>query len=324
MKAAVVIQQGELPTYVENFEKPENDLSNGTLVKMQAVSIKNLDKMQASGTHYSAGHGERKPKVVGSDGVGTLENGDLVYGFGLNGTMAEFAYLKKDALVPVPKGLDVIRAAAIPNAAMGAVMALKIRAQIKSGDTVLINGATGVTGKMAVQMAKYYGAKTIIATGRNLTSLKMVEEFGADIIIPLTEDKNDLEERLAEVFTSHQIDIVIDYLWGNSAESILKFMTGKGTYTYPKVFVNVGAMSGDDITLPSALLRSTDLKIMGSGLGSWNDLEQQQFFTTLLPEVYALAVAGKIKIETLEMELKDIHTAWQLKPELGERIVIRL
>ncbi len=163
MKAAVLHKLGEAPKY-EDFASPVTNNENQILITVKAASVKNLDKLRASGLHY-ASH-TNLPEVVGVDGVGLLEDGTRVYATGLTGMIAEEALIDKNKYTVLPPSIDDITAAALPNAVMGAALALKYRAEMKAGDTVLINGATGVTGKVAIQVARHYGAKRIIVTGK--------------------------------------------------------------------------------------------------------------------------------------------------------------
>src|ERR1700677_2757722 len=125
-----------------------------------------------------------------------------------------------------------------------------------AGETVLINGATGATGRLAVQIAKHLGAKKVIATARNAEALKSVAALGADVTIPLVDDETALEERFKEQF-AQGVDVVIDYLWGRSAERLLIAGAKAGKDAMPIRFVQIGSISGPDIALPSAVLRSS-------------------------------------------------------------------
>lgn len=162
MKAAVVFQKGELPQYTSNFEEPVLQSDNELIVSVTASAIKNLDKLRTSGHHYSVKDAD-KPFVVGSDGVGYLDNGQRVYAIGLSGMMAEKAVVNKDEMLAIPDGISDALAAALPNAVMGSSLALLCRAKLQQGEAVLINGATGVTGKLAIQLAKHYGARKVVA-----------------------------------------------------------------------------------------------------------------------------------------------------------------
>ena len=322
MKAAVIFQKGEKPKYVEDFAEPEALHENEALIAVNASAVKNLDKMRASGKHYSTQNEEWSAKIVGGDGVGTLADGTRVYAIGISGMVAEKAIVEKDIMVKLPEGIDDATAAALPNAVMGSALALRFRAGLQKGETVLVNGATGVTGKMAVQIAKYYGAKKVIATGRNEQTLKELLLLGADEIISLGQDDERFVSRIRYAHKQNPIDVVVDYLWGHSAELILHSLKGDGGNSHRTRFVTVGGMTGDTITLSSSILRSADIQLSGSGLGSWSRAEVKQLITEILPEMLQLAAEGKLKIDTINMPLKEIEKAWEMNIEGGKRLVV--
>ncbi|MFT4203668.1 MAG: zinc-binding alcohol dehydrogenase family protein [Chitinophagaceae bacterium] len=322
MKAAVVFQKGELPKYVEDFAEPIAQNDNELLVSIKASAVKNLDKTRASGRHYSTQDETWTAKVPGGDGVGLLADGTRVYGIGVSGMLAEKAIVEKDRTVKLPEGIDDATAAALPNAVMGSALALRFRAVLQNGETVLLNGATGVTGKIAVQIAKYYGAKKVIATGRNDISLQELLSLGADEIISLNQEDESFVAQIKNRHGENPIDVVIDYLWGHSAELVLSALQGNGGFSHRTRFVTVGAMAGDTITLSSSILRSTDIHILGSGLGSWTGSEVQLFITEILPEMFQISVDGKLSIETINVALKDIEHVWGMDIHGGKRLVV--
>jgi NADPH:quinone reductase-like Zn-dependent oxidoreductase len=322
MKAAVVFQKGELPKYVEDLPEPKAQNENELLISVKASAVKNLDKMRASGKHYSTENEKWTPKVVGSDGVGVLADGTRVYGVATSGMIAETASIQKNMMVKLPAGIDDATAAALPNAVMGSALALRFRAGLLKGETVLINGATGVTGKISVQIAKYYGAKKVIATGRNDQSLQELIGLGADEIISLRQDDDRLVSQIKSTHRQTPVDIVIDYLWGHSAELILSSLKGDTTISHRTRFVTVGGMAGDNITLSSSILRSTDIHISGSGLGTWTRGEVGALIAEILPEMFQLAADGKLKIDTVSVALENIEKVWNMNIEGGKRLVI--
>ncbi|MDR3024048.1 zinc-binding alcohol dehydrogenase family protein [Chryseobacterium sp.] len=323
MKGAVVFEKGSIPQYAD-FPEPETIQENEILVSVKAASIKNLDKARAGGSHYSTENETHQPKIIGSDGVGYLENGNKVYFFSKKGTVAEKAVADKKMMVPIPEELDFSIAAALPNAVMGSAMALRFRAGLQPGNTVLINGATGITGRIAVQIAKLYGARKIIVTGRNEESLQALRELGADEVVSLKQEDYDFKQKIKEIHQQTPIDVVLDYIWGHSVEMILSAFKGDGTFSHKTKLVTIGGMSGDTIQLSSQILRGTDIQISGSGLGSWTKEESALLFSEIIPEMYQAAVEGKIKIETEEVDIKNIETVWNAEIQSGKRLVIRI
>ncbi|WP_276380018.1 zinc-binding alcohol dehydrogenase family protein [Flavobacterium sp. H4147] len=321
MKAAVVYKKGSLPKFVE-FPNPIAANENEVLLSVKAVAITNLDKGIVSGEHYSSENENQNGTVIGSDAVGLLENGTKVYARGISGTIAEKALVEKNRMVVLPDGIDLSIAAAMPNAVAGSAMALRFRAEIQPGDTVLINGATGFTGQMAVQVAKYYGAKKIIVTGRNEKTLQSLLELGADEILYLKQDDERFVSQLKEIHQNTPIDIVLDYLWGHSAELILSALKGNGNFTHKTRYVSIGSMSGDTIQLSAQILRSVDLQLSGSGLGSWKKEEVKLLFSEILPEIFLLASQNKLKINVEKVNIADIEKMWNAEVPDGKRLVV--
>ncbi|MCC9044265.1 zinc-binding dehydrogenase [Myroides sp. M-43] len=322
MKAVIVKEKGATPVFTSDFKQVEVGSSQEILMKVKAVSIKNLDRAIASGIHYSVSSKPFSPFVIGTDGVGELADGRLVYGFGLHGMLGEYAVVNKAQVVALPKGMDLAMVSALPNALMGSVIAMLLRGKLKQGDVVLINGATGVTGQVAVQMAKYYGASKVIATGRNTDALAYLKELGADETIVLSQEKDNLIEIFNQLHQATPIDVVIDYLWGESASCILTALKGKGKYQHRTRFVNVGAMSGDMMELSSSILRGTDIMLLGSGIGSWTDEEVMRFFKELLPEAFDLAAKGGLRIDTVSYNWQQISEVWDKPLSSRQRLVI--
>lgn len=322
MKAAVLHQLGDVPRY-EEFPDPIPQ-DGQRMLHMKAAAIKNLDKARASGKHY-ASHQEL-PTVVGIDGVGLLDDGRRVYATGLSGMLAEKALIASANAVPVPDALSDALAAALPNAVMGAALALLHRAELKPGMVVLINGATGVTGRLAVQLARHYKAGRVIATGRNEESLEKLKTLGADEVISLRQDDERIGHQLKAIHAVTPIDVVIDYLWGRPMEVLLKALMGSSITlsTHPVRIVTVGSMAGETINLSSGSLRSSAIELLGSGLGSLSPDAFRQMNTDILPNLFRLAATGGLTFDTDIRPLTDVAEAWEQEIAPGHRLVIRM
>jgi len=321
MKAAVLYQAGEIPQYADFAEPVPSE--HEQLINVKAASIKNLDKGRAKGTHYDK-H-KNYPAVVGVDGVGVLADGTRVYAGSATGMMGEKALINKHWYVPVPipDGLDDVTAAALPNPAISAWLSLVYKGKLKEGDTVLILGATGITGKLAVRIARHLGAGKIIAMGRNQEALDSLE---ADVTISLHQSDDEIKQALKAEVLKTPLDVVIDYLWGKPAELLLSTLAGhdlNATIEHVTRYVQVGEMAGSAINLPAAILRSTAIELTGAGGGSISKEVISKIQTEILPEVFKLAAAGKLSIDTLAIPLKDIAEAWQQDAQ-GKRIVITM
>jgi len=315
--------QGDAPQYVE-VPDPVVQNENEVLVTVKAVALKHFDKGRARGTHYSTAGNKQEGKIIGGDGVGFLPDGTRVYALGVSGMMAEKAIVERDRIVPLPAGLDDLTAAAVPNAVFGAAMALRFRAGIERGDTVLVNGATGFTGRVAVQIAKHYGAGKVIATGRNPRSLDELRGLGADEVISVEQSDEEFTARLKELHRQTPFNVIVDYLWGHTAEMILAALKGSGAFTPRTRYVSVGSMTGDVIQLSAANLRSIDLQLSGSGLGSWTKGQVHMLFGEILPEMFQLAAEGKLKVGTVPVRIEDIGKLWERDVTGGRRVVVEI
>ncbi len=321
MKAAVMFQKGEKPQYTD-FPEPIVQGDNELLISVKAAAIKLVDRSRASGKHYSTKNDISQAKIIGGDGVGLLEDGTRVYAIGVSGMIAEKAVIDKSLMVPLPAGIDNVSAAALPNAVIGSAMGLRFRAGMKPGETVLINGATGFTGKIAVQIAKHYGAQRIMVTGRNKQSLQSLLTLGADEIVSIKQNDEAFVAQIKKIHSNTPIDVIIDYLWGHTAELILSALQGGGSFTHKTRFVSIGSVTGDIIQLSAENLRSVDLQLSGSGLGSWTKDQMQKLFGEILPEMFQLAANKKLEVDATSVSLKDIERLWDIDMPGGKRLVV--
>ena len=304
MKAAIVREAGQTPVYGD-FSEPE--LAAGEArIAVTAAAISQVVKSRASGRHYSSA-GEFA-FVVGIDGVGRRDDGARVYFLfprPPHGSMAEKTVVPLARCLSLPDELDDVTAAAIANPGMSSWAAYTERAKLKAGETVLVNGATGTAGRLAVQIARHLGAGKVVATGRNAEALKSVAALGAEVTIPLVDDEAALEESFKQEF-AQGVDVVIDYLWGKSAERLLIAAAKAGKEAVPIRFVQIGAVSGPDITLPSAALRSSAIVLMGSGIGSI----PVDRYVHAIDGVLRAAVPAGLKIDFNPVPLSDVEDAW--------------
>jgi NADPH:quinone reductase-like Zn-dependent oxidoreductase len=243
------------------------------------------------------------------DGAGVLDDGRRVFvAFprAPYGTMAEEVVIARDLYVEIPDDIDDVTAAAVGNPGMASWAALKDRARFVAGESVLINGATGVSGRFAITVARHLGAKRIVVTGRSKASEKALLALGADAYIPL--DAPELESMFYEEVLERGIRVVLDFLWGASAERIISAI-GKAGNRIPGQdirFVQIGAMAGQIISLPGAALRSSGLELMGTGLGSVSNPRLVQ----VIGEVMRAFRSAGMKIEVEAMPMTDVEAAW--------------
>jgi NADPH:quinone reductase-like Zn-dependent oxidoreductase len=221
--------------------------------------------------------------------------------------MAERVAVQPAYCVALPADLDDVTAAAIANPGMSSWAAFAERARLQAGETVLVNGATGTAGRLAVQIAKHFGAAKVIATARDAKALEAVAALGADVAIPLVEDDAALEDAFKPHFVAG-VDVVIDYLWGRSAQRLLIAAAKAGKDAAPIRFVQVGSVSGSEISLPSAVLRSSAISLMGSGLGSV-PLDR---FVHAVGGLFHAATPGGFQIAAKTVPLAEVERAWPL------------
>jgi NADPH:quinone reductase-like Zn-dependent oxidoreductase len=188
---------------------------------------------------------------------------------------------------------------------MSSWAALVDRAKIAPGETVLVNGATGAAGRLAVQISKHLGAKKVIATGRNPQALASLAALGADATIALSADDAALKQTFRDAFAD-RVDIVLDYLWGRSAELALLGAAKAGPKSPRVRFVQIGAVAGGQIALPADVLRSTPIEIMGSGLGSVPGPR----LAAAIGAVLAAAKPAGLEVAARAVPLVEIERAW--------------
>jgi NADPH:quinone reductase-like Zn-dependent oxidoreductase len=313
MQAAVVNVLGGAPTY-QSFPDPVAG-EREAIIQVRAAGLHPIVKARVSGTHYSSDG--KVPFVPGVDGVGTLEDGRRVY-FAFSrapwGTMSKRTVAPRSRCVPVPNGLDDVTAAAIANPGMSAWVSIKNRAELAAGETVLVLGATGVAGRLALQVARQLGAKRIIAAGRNVAAITADE---VDAIIALGQPEDAVRDAFAAEAASG-IDVVIDYLWGRPTELLLEALARgfRASSTHRTRLVEVGESAGRTINLPGAILRSIDLTVLGSGFGA---APLDQIFAAI-PLLFSLAAAGSLNVDVEPVPLTDVEAAWN-RAEKGRRIV---
>lgn len=315
MKAAIVSEAGKPPVYGD-FPAPER-VHGKSLIRVAAAAISHVTRGRASGTHYSAS-GEL-PFIPGIDGVGTTEDGRRVY-FLLPekpyGAMAELCIVDDRHLFAIPGSLSDDQAAAMAIPGMSSWAALVERAALRTGETVLVNGATGTAGRLAIQIARHLGARKIIATGRRTESFDGLRRLGADVTISLAQERDALEKAFMNEF-EQGVDIVLDYLWGTSAETLVVAAAKAGPERVPIRYVQIGAISGATINLPSAALRSSALQLMGSGMGS---VPLSGLLKAVQGTLEAAPSAG-FEVATKTLPLASVSEAWAME-DPGPRIVL--
>jgi len=306
MLAAVLHKLGQPPCF-EEFPDPVATESE-VLVNVRAASLKPIDRQLAAGTHFASPR--ELPVVCGSDGIGHLEDGSRVFFGGPRrpyGAFAKRTVLRRAQCFSVPENLDDVTAAAIPNPGVSAWLSLSHRATLTAGETVLILGATGVTGRLAVQIAKLQGASRVIAAGRNPESLAKLPALGADLTISLNQPRAELVAAFRRQNSEKRFDVILDYLWGPPTEALLDALAvqefrGSGSETR---LVQVGESAAPAIELRAAVLRSVAITIAGTA-----GIPAMDVLTGALHQVFNYAAEGRLRIETEQLPFSQIESAW--------------
>lgn len=312
MKAAVITSFDQPPRY-SDFPDPEPNGSAEIIVEVLAAGLHHLSRGTASGVHYSSAG--KFPLIAGVDGVGRGVDGKLRYFVqtpGQIGTMADKTIIELDHSIELPDDSDPITVAGAMNPAMASWLALRCRVPFQRGQRVLILGATGSSGSMAVQVAQHLGASQIVAVGRNEQRLAELLALGA------TETMTLGNALLGVGAITRDVDVVLDFVWGESSvrfmETVLRQRTDRNR---PLTWIHIGSMGGEDATIPGAFLRSANLRIVGSGHGSVSGREILMELPTLAKEI----ARGTFRIDVRATPLRDVEQAWPEVFPTNERIV---
>jgi NADPH:quinone reductase-like Zn-dependent oxidoreductase len=312
---AAVVRDFDAPPRYEELEVPPPAGENEVWVEVLAAGLHPRVRSGASGTHYAD---ERVlPMIPGIDAVGRLADGTLVYCVAHDtpfGTMAERVVADRRRCAPLPEGVDAAAIAAAMNPAMSSWLALRLRAPIRPGQSVFVLGVTGNAGQMAVSIARLLGAGRVVGAGRDVSRLA---SCGADEVISLVGDQGSVDARIAAA--ASESDVVLDYLWGDpAAQAMMAILTNRRDRGKPIDWVQIGSVAGPTMGLPSVALRSTNIRVMGSGQGSV-PLAQ---IVAELPRIADAVAAGRIVVDARRVPLADVERAWTAPVPPGQRVVL--
>jgi NADPH:quinone reductase-like Zn-dependent oxidoreductase len=316
MHAAVVRSFDHPPRY-ETYDSPEPTGADEALVDVLAVGLHPRVRTGAAGRHYTSSG--TLPLIPGIDGVGRLPGGRRVYFVAPDdiwGSMADRAVVDRRRTVELPGDVDVAKVAAAMNPAMSAWVALRRRVPLEPGQSVLVLGATGSAGGMAVQVAKRLGAGRVVGAGRNAEQLALLPAMGADEVVALVDDATITSERLAKA--AAEVDVVLDYLWGDPASSAIMALLGaRADRSRTLDWIQIGAVAGPTIELPSVALRSANFRLQGNGQGAVSP----EAYLAELPSLVDEIGAGTLEVIAHPVPLADVEATWNA-PELpGARTV---
>ena len=314
MRAARIDALGQAPA-VADVGEPEA-AEGQTVVELSAAALNPLDLAVAAGRFYG-GHPEL-PYVPGCEGVGRLPGGTRVYvsggglGVARDGTLVErvaLADAEADA-IPIPEGVDDAVAAAAGIAGIAGWLPVAWRSPVQEGDRVLVLGATGTAGSVAVQGARLLGAERVVAAGRDPERLRRAESLGADATIRL--DGGDLAAEAAKAFDGEGPTLVVDLLWGEPvAAAIAAAVPGARV-------VHVGQSAGPEATLRSADVRGKQLAILGYSNFALGPETKRAGYLRLLEHVQA----GRIAIDHETFELERVADAWAAQAASRKAVVL--
>jgi NADPH:quinone reductase-like Zn-dependent oxidoreductase len=295
LRAAVLHEHGATP-WVDEFDDPR-ERSGCVLVHVSAAGLHHLDLHKASGSFYTGP--PPLPSVVGTDGVGRLQDGSRVYfdeSVPPYGSMAERTLVPREALLPVADGVDDDVAAALGTTGLGGWLALEWRSGLQPGETVLVLGATGAVGSVAVQAARLLGAARVVAA--DLPNERL-HRLGADAVVEI-DGRDDLSERIKHA-AQGEVDVTIDMLWGAPAVAAMSAAARFARH------VEVGNMAAPELVLPAPLIRSASLDVRGFSVAHPPLELKRDAYLRLTKH----AADGDIAVEVDPRPLDDVAAAWE-------------
>ena len=313
MRAALVEQIGQAPVVGETGDPQRGD--GQALVQVTAAAINPIDISISLGKFY--GGSPDVPYVMGREAVGRVIEGDtLDPGTQVwfqppsgNGAFAEYAIADESQAIVLPEGTDHSLAAALGIAGLTGWLAIEWRAHLRSGERVLVLGATGVVGLVAVQAARILGAGRIVAAGRDAAALEEAHSLGAHAVVRLDGERepSDLIEAGGGPF-----DVIIDPLWGRAAEIAVPAAAFSARY------VQLGQSAGAEATLRSGDIRGKSLAILGFTVGHVPQEKQEVAYARLIE----LASSGELKIERETLPLDWVGEAWRRQQDSPHRKLV--
>ena len=298
MRAAILTAYGQTPQ-VGEFDEP-TAADGHEVVDVLAAGMNPVDILKTSGSFYAGN--PPLPSVVGSEGVGRLQDGRVVYfdsPVSPYGAFAQRSLVDPAATYAVPEGLDPALAVVFGIAGLAGWLALEHRARLREGETVLVLGAGGVVGQVAVQAAKLLGAGRVVAAARSPERLERATRQGADATVQIGA-VDDLAEALREA-GGGGFDVVVDPVWGEPAVAALEAMNVRGR------LVQLGQSAGAEASVPSALIRGKTLDVLGHTNFAIDVAVKRKAYETMA----AHAAEGRLAVDVERVPLDDLPDAWE-------------
>jgi NADPH2:quinone reductase len=302
MRAAVIHELGATPVVEERAEPVRGE--GQALIASAAVGLNPVDLAIAAGTFYG-GH-PPLPFAAGREGVGrVLESTRFAPGTLIatlktaSGSLAERFVADEAELWELPDEADPVIAAALGVAGLAGWLAVEERGRIQEGDRVLVLGATGTVGSVAVQAARLLGAARVVAAGRDAGRLERALRLGADETVTL--EGGEVEDALRGAFPDGGPDLVIDPLWGPPALAAIAIAP------IGMRFVNLGQSAGASVDLTSAAVRGRLLEIIGHTVFEAPHDDLARAHRAMLEHV----AAGELEVDVETFPLEQAVEAWE-------------
>jgi NADPH2:quinone reductase len=297
MRAAVLREYGAVPE-ISTFASPR--ATNGdAVVDVLVAGLNPNDLQRASGVFYSGA--PVLPLVPGREGVGRLDDGKRVY-FDLPtapyGSLGARTLVSSDRVFPIADGVADDIAVGLGVAGTAAWLALSWRIVLRAGETVLVLGASGTVGQVAVQAARLLGAGRVVAAARDRPSLERSRELGADDVVWLSGD--DVAADFARALPAG-VDVIVDPVWASPLEQALEHAN-----TGARI-VQMGEAAGPQLSLSASVVRGRQLEVVGHSIDAVPRAERIAAYERMT----ALAAAGELTLDTEVVALADLPDAWR-------------
>lgn len=309
MKAAVLTQAGTMPEYAD-FPEPQA-ISGHVVVDIAAAGVHHLDLAKASGAFGNPG---TLPYVIGADGVGRTSTGRRVFftaPISPYGSWAERTLVPEQELLDLSDDIDDVTAAALGNTGLAAWLALTWRANLQPGQNVLVLGATGALGSVAVQLAKALGAATVLAVDRDSDRLALSRQRGATDTVTITPD-TDLVEAFRNTVDGRGFDVIIDPVWGEPALAAMRVAARGARH------IQIGQSAAPTIELPADIIRAARLELLGfAHVDPPAEIRRNAYL-----KLTGLAATGALNVDTTVLPLADCQQAWEIQQQGSPRKLV--
>ena len=298
MRSVSVVEWGAAPAVTD---VPEPSAAPGrALVRLRAAALNPVDLAIASGRFYMAL--PDPPFTAGAEAVGEvvsserLPAGTRVWCLTMTGAFGELVSAPDETLVPVPDALEDVAAAALGVAGLAGWMPVRERGRLAPGENVVVLGAGGVVGQVAVQAARMNGARWVVAVARSESGRERARGLGADLALPTGDG---LAGALREALPDGA-DLVVDTLWGDSAAAAIAVLRRGARH------VQVGNAESPSMEVVAGPLRGKRVDLLGFSVFSEDPPELRRAYA----ELTEVAALGEVTLDVEPVPLADAPAAW--------------